>query len=62
MAIKSGASGRDRAIPPGRVAPSSRIVLERNPTYRDVVYDEEPNADDAEGQALLQKFKGRACR
>lgn len=38
---------------------SSRIVLERNPTYREVVYDEEPNADDKEGQALLQKFKGR---
>ena len=38
---------------------SSRIVLERNPTYREVLYDAEPNADDAEGQALLQKFKGR---
>ena len=38
---------------------SSKIVLERNPTYRDVVYDEEPNAGDQEGQALLQKFKGR---
>ena len=38
---------------------SSRIVLERNPTYREVMYDAEPNADDAEGQALLQRFKGR---
>jgi ABC-type transport system substrate-binding protein len=38
---------------------SSRIVLERNPSYRDVRYDCEPNADDAEGQALLAKFKGR---
>ena len=38
---------------------SSRIVLERNPTYREVLYDAEPNADDAEGQALLQRFKGR---
>ena len=38
---------------------SSRIVLERNPTYREVVYDAEPNPDDIEGQALLQKFKGR---
>ena len=38
---------------------SSRIVLERNPTYRDVFYDAEPNPDDAEGQALLQKFRGR---
>ncbi|MGZ8992425.1 MAG: ABC transporter substrate-binding protein [Burkholderiaceae bacterium] len=38
---------------------SSRIVLERNPTYREVVYNAEPNPDDVEGQALLQKFKGR---
>jgi len=38
---------------------SSKIVLVRNPTYRDVVYDCEPNADDVEGQALLAKFKGR---
>lgn len=38
---------------------SSRIVLERNPTYREVFYDAEPNADDLEGQALVQRFKGR---
>ena len=38
---------------------SSLIVLERNPTYRDVRYDAEPNADDPEGQALLAKFRGR---
>lgn len=38
---------------------SSRMVLERNPRYREVVYDAQPNADDAEGQALLQRFKGR---
>ena len=38
---------------------SSRIVLERNPGYRERVYEAEPNADDAEGQALLQRFKGR---
>ena len=38
---------------------SSRIVLNRNPGYREVMYDAEPNADDAEGQALLAKFKGR---
>ncbi len=38
---------------------SSRIVLERNPDYREVRYDAEPAADDAEGQALLQRFKGR---
>ena len=38
---------------------SSRIVLERNPNYRDVRYDAEPDADDAEGQALGARFKGR---
>jgi len=38
---------------------SSRIVLERNPGYRERTYDARPNADDAEGQALLAKFKGR---
>lgn len=38
---------------------SSRIVLERNPTYREVTYQAEPNADDAAGQALLKRFKGR---
>ena len=38
---------------------SSRIVLERNPSYREVLYDAEPNADDAEGQELLRRFKGR---
>lgn len=38
---------------------SSLIVLERNPTYRARTYDAEPAADDAEGQALLQRFRGR---
>ena len=38
---------------------SSRIVLERNPTFREMLYDAEPNADDVEGQALLQRFRGR---
>jgi ABC-type transport system substrate-binding protein len=38
---------------------SSRIVLERNPGYREVSYDAEPNADDVDGQALLKKFRGR---
>jgi ABC-type transport system substrate-binding protein len=38
---------------------SSRIVLDRNPSYREVRYDGEPVADDAEGQALLRQFKGR---
>lgn len=38
---------------------SSRIVLARNPGYRERFYDAEPNADDAEGQAWLARFKGR---
>ncbi|WOB08480.1 ABC transporter substrate-binding protein [Piscinibacter gummiphilus] len=38
---------------------SSKMVLERNPNYRDDVYDAQPNADDVEGQALLQRFKGK---
>ena len=38
---------------------SSLIVLERNPGYREMVYDAEPAADDADGQAMLAKFKGR---
>ena len=38
---------------------SSFIALERNPGYRECFYDAQPAADDAEGQALLAKFKGR---
>jgi len=38
---------------------ASRMVLVRNPTYRAVTYDAQPAADDADGQALLAKFKGR---
>jgi ABC-type transport system substrate-binding protein len=38
---------------------ASRIVLERNPGYRNVAYDAQPAAGDAAGQALLAKFKGR---
>jgi ABC-type transport system substrate-binding protein len=38
---------------------SSLIVLERNPDYRPVTYRAEPAADDAEGQALLARFRGR---
>lgn len=38
---------------------SSRIVLERNPRYRSVLYDAEPAADDLEGQAILARLKGR---
>ena len=38
---------------------SSRIVLERNPSFRELLYDGEPAADDAQGQAWLARFKGR---
>ena len=38
---------------------SSRLVLERNPNFRELTYDAQPNADDAEGQAMLARFKGR---
>ncbi len=38
---------------------SSFIALERSPDYRETYYDAEPGADDAEGQALLARFKGR---
>ncbi|MES2101502.1 MAG: ABC transporter substrate-binding protein [Pseudomonadota bacterium] len=38
---------------------SSFIAFERNPGYREVIYDAEPAADDAEGQAWLARFKGR---
>ena len=38
---------------------SSRIVLERNPTFREMLYDGEPAANDVQGQALLARFKGR---
>ena len=38
---------------------SSFIAFDRNPDYRDVRYEAEPAADDAEGQALVQRFKGR---
>ncbi|MES2991079.1 MAG: ABC transporter substrate-binding protein [Pseudomonadota bacterium] len=38
---------------------SSFIAFERNPDFREVLYDASPAADDAEGQALLAKYKGR---
>jgi len=38
---------------------SSLIVLEKNPGFRERVYDAEPNADDPSAQALLTRFKGR---
>jgi len=38
---------------------SSFLAFERNPDFREMFYDAEPRADDAEGQALLARFKGR---
>ena len=38
---------------------SSLIVLERNPDFREMFYDAEPTADDAEGQELVKRFRGR---
>ena len=38
---------------------SSFIAFERNPDYREMRYDAQPAADDAEGQAILAKLKGR---
>ena len=37
---------------------SSRIVLERNPSYRDEYYDAEPAPDDARAQRTLALMKG----
>ncbi len=38
---------------------SSFLVFERNPNYREVRFDGEPEPGDAEGQAMLRRFKGR---
>ncbi|MBT9487863.1 MAG: bicyclomycin resistance protein [Rubrivivax sp.] len=38
---------------------SSLIVLERNPGYREHYYDAEPAPDDADGQAILARLKGK---
>jgi len=38
---------------------SSRITLEKNPGYRQVLYDESPPAGDARLQAIAAQFKGR---
>ncbi len=38
---------------------SSEIVLARNPTYRDNRYNAQPAADDAEGQAIAARYRGR---
>jgi ABC-type transport system substrate-binding protein len=38
---------------------SSRILLEKNPTYRDVRFQSEPGPNDVEGQAWAKRFNGR---
>jgi ABC-type transport system substrate-binding protein len=38
---------------------SSRIVLERNPQFRDEIFDETPAKDDALGQAIAQRLQGK---
>ncbi len=38
---------------------ASRIVLERNTAYREVLYDAAPAPDDRVGQAMLAKLKGK---
>ena len=38
---------------------SSKMVFERNPNFREEVYHAEPNPDDARGNELLAKMKGR---
>jgi ABC-type transport system substrate-binding protein len=38
---------------------SSFLAFERHPGYREARYDGEPAADDAAGQAMLRRFKGR---
>ena len=38
---------------------SSKMVLERNPGYREVFYDEEPPPERPDLQAVAQAFKGR---
>jgi ABC-type transport system substrate-binding protein len=43
----------------GRWVRASKIVMERNPHFREEVYDADPAVDDLEGQALLARFKGR---
>jgi ABC-type transport system substrate-binding protein len=37
----------------------SRIVLEKNPNFREAYYDEHPNADDAVGQRLAREMQGK---
>ena len=38
---------------------SSRMLLQKNPNFRELLYDEQPPADDARLQAIALKFKNR---
>ena len=38
---------------------SSKMVLERNPGFREEYFDAEPAADDTRGQQILARFKGK---
>jgi ABC-type transport system substrate-binding protein len=38
---------------------SSKMVFEANPSFREEFFDAEPSADDAEGQAILKRLKGK---
>jgi ABC-type transport system substrate-binding protein len=38
---------------------SSRIVLERNPSYRRVLWEAQPAANDTDGQAIAKQLSGR---
>lgn len=38
---------------------ASKIVLERNPDYREVFFDAKPNADDPIGQAIAKRLQGK---
>ena len=38
---------------------SAKMVFEPNPNFREEYFDGEPAADDAEGQAILARFKGK---
>ena len=58
----SGTPGRDRAISPGRLAPIIKDRSRTKPTYRDVVYDEEPNAGDLEGRLCCRSSRAASCR
>jgi ABC-type transport system substrate-binding protein len=54
--------GRPVGTGPFRLAAwkrSSRIVLERNPGYRDEFYAAEPPADDPQAQAIAARLRGR---